>query len=262
MSVSIATVSLSGSLEQKLRAAARAGFDAVEIFEPDLVASPLSARRDPQPGRRARPGDSDVPAPEGLRGGRRRDARAQPAPGAPQVRAHERARAPTRCSSAPTSRRTPSTIPSWRPRSCTGWPRRPPSTASASPTRRSRWGAHVNDYRDAWRIVELADHPSLGTCIDSFHILSRGRRPGRHPRHPRREDLLPPARRRPADRDARAPVEPPLPLLPRPGGLRPRRRSWSTSRPPATADRGRSRSSTTSSVRRIPTASPWTPGAR
>ena len=43
MSISIATVSLSGSLEQKLRAAARAGFDAVEIFEPDLVASPLSA---------------------------------------------------------------------------------------------------------------------------------------------------------------------------------------------------------------------------
>ena len=42
MSISIATVSLSGSLEQKLRAAARAGSTRVEIFEPDLVASPLS----------------------------------------------------------------------------------------------------------------------------------------------------------------------------------------------------------------------------
>jgi 4-hydroxyphenylpyruvate dioxygenase len=39
------------------------------------------------------------------------------------------------------------------------------------------WGAHVNDYRQAWRIVELADHPSLGTCLDSFHILSRGHDP-------------------------------------------------------------------------------------
>ena len=42
MSRSIATVSLSGTLEQKLAAAAGAGFDAVEVFEPDLIASPLS----------------------------------------------------------------------------------------------------------------------------------------------------------------------------------------------------------------------------
>ncbi|GDY78387.1 hypothetical protein SAV31267_078720 [Streptomyces avermitilis] len=39
---SIATVSLSGSLTEKLTAAARAGFDGVEIFENDLLASPLS----------------------------------------------------------------------------------------------------------------------------------------------------------------------------------------------------------------------------
>ena len=34
---SIATVSLSGTLEEKLRAAAAAGFDGVEMFESDLV---------------------------------------------------------------------------------------------------------------------------------------------------------------------------------------------------------------------------------
>jgi len=34
---SIATVSLSGSLDEKLRAVAAAGFDAVEIFENDLL---------------------------------------------------------------------------------------------------------------------------------------------------------------------------------------------------------------------------------
>ena len=36
------------------------------------------------------------------------------------------------------------------------------------------WGRHVNEYDHAWRIVEAADHPALGTCLDSFHILSRG----------------------------------------------------------------------------------------
>jgi 4-hydroxyphenylpyruvate dioxygenase len=36
------------------------------------------------------------------------------------------------------------------------------------------WGARVNRYEHAWRIVRDAGHPALGTCLDSFHILSRG----------------------------------------------------------------------------------------
>lgn len=39
------------------------------------------------------------------------------------------------------------------------------------------WGRFVNDYRHAWRLVELADRPNLGTCLDSFHILARGHDP-------------------------------------------------------------------------------------
>ena len=39
------------------------------------------------------------------------------------------------------------------------------------------WGRFVDDYRRAWRIVERADHPAVGTCLDSFHILSRGHDP-------------------------------------------------------------------------------------
>ena len=39
------------------------------------------------------------------------------------------------------------------------------------------WGRYVDDYRRAWRIVELADHPAVGVCLDSFHILSRGHDP-------------------------------------------------------------------------------------
>ena len=42
MRTSIATVCLSGTLTEKLEAAAGAGFDGVELFEPDLVASPAS----------------------------------------------------------------------------------------------------------------------------------------------------------------------------------------------------------------------------
>ena len=42
---SIATVCLSGTLEDKLAAAAAAGFDEVELFEPDLIASPLTPAR-------------------------------------------------------------------------------------------------------------------------------------------------------------------------------------------------------------------------
>lgn len=45
MRTSIATVSLSGSLTEKLTAASRAGFDGVEIFENDLLASPSPPRR-------------------------------------------------------------------------------------------------------------------------------------------------------------------------------------------------------------------------
>jgi 4-hydroxyphenylpyruvate dioxygenase len=36
------------------------------------------------------------------------------------------------------------------------------------------WGRFVHDYRDAWEIVRRADHPAVGLILDSFHVLSRG----------------------------------------------------------------------------------------
>ncbi len=36
------------------------------------------------------------------------------------------------------------------------------------------WGRHVNDYRDAWEIVRRADHPAIGVILDSFHALAPG----------------------------------------------------------------------------------------
>ena len=34
------------------------------------------------------------------------------------------------------------------------------------------WGRHVNEYTQAWELVEAADHPNLGLGMDSFHVLA------------------------------------------------------------------------------------------
>ena len=34
------------------------------------------------------------------------------------------------------------------------------------------WGRHVNEYTQAWEIVDAADHPNLGLGMDSFHVLA------------------------------------------------------------------------------------------
>jgi 4-hydroxyphenylpyruvate dioxygenase len=35
------------------------------------------------------------------------------------------------------------------------------------------WGRHINDYRDAWEAVRRANHPAIGVVLDTFHILAR-----------------------------------------------------------------------------------------
>ncbi len=34
------------------------------------------------------------------------------------------------------------------------------------------WGRHVNRWRHAWKIVQTANHPALGLIVDSFHTLA------------------------------------------------------------------------------------------
>jgi sugar phosphate isomerase/epimerase len=34
------------------------------------------------------------------------------------------------------------------------------------------WGRHVNEYPQAWDLVQAADRANLGVCLDSFHILA------------------------------------------------------------------------------------------
>ena len=39
------------------------------------------------------------------------------------------------------------------------------------------WGTRISTYEQSWDAVRRADHPALGLCLDSFHILSRGSDP-------------------------------------------------------------------------------------
>ena len=36
------------------------------------------------------------------------------------------------------------------------------------------WGRHVNEYPQAWDIVQAAERSNLGVCLDSVHILANG----------------------------------------------------------------------------------------
>src|SRR4051812_9413631 len=35
------------------------------------------------------------------------------------------------------------------------------------------WGRHIFDYRQAWEAVRRADHPNVGLILDTFHALAR-----------------------------------------------------------------------------------------
>ncbi|WP_329348637.1 sugar phosphate isomerase/epimerase and 4-hydroxyphenylpyruvate domain-containing protein [Streptomyces sp. NBC_01261] len=176
MRTSIATVSLSGSLTEKLTAASRAGFDGVEIFENDLLASPLTPEEI-----RARCADLgltiDLYQPM-------RDIEAVPE--AEFARNLRRARHKFElmrrlgtdtvlvCSSVSPLAEDDDALAAAQLSQLADLAQefgvRVAYEALA-------WGRHVSTYDHAWRIVETADHPALGTCLDSFHILSRGAEP-------------------------------------------------------------------------------------
>ncbi|MFF7486262.1 bifunctional sugar phosphate isomerase/epimerase/4-hydroxyphenylpyruvate dioxygenase family protein [Streptomyces luteogriseus] len=176
MRTSIATVSLSGSLTGKLDAAARAGFDGVEIFENDLLASPLTPEDI-----RARCADL------GLRIDLYQPMRdIEAVPEAEFARNLRRARHKFElmrrlgadtvlvCSSVSPQAVDDDAL-------AAGQLSRLADLAAEYGVRVAyealAWGRHVSTYDHAWRIVETAGHPALGTCLDSFHILSRGTDP-------------------------------------------------------------------------------------
>ncbi|MFB9536528.1 MULTISPECIES: bifunctional sugar phosphate isomerase/epimerase/4-hydroxyphenylpyruvate dioxygenase family protein [Streptomyces] len=176
MRTSIATVSLSGSLTGKLDAAARAGFDGVEIFENDLLASPLTPEDI-----RARCADLgltiDLFQPM-------RDIEAVPE--AEFSRNLRRARhkfdlmrrlgtdTVLVCSSVSPQAVDDDALAADQLSRLADLARESGVKVAYEAL---AWGRHVSTYDHAWRIVEAAGHPALGTCLDSFHILSRGSDP-------------------------------------------------------------------------------------
>jgi 4-hydroxyphenylpyruvate dioxygenase len=176
MRTSIATVCLSGTLVEKLHAAAAAGFDGVEVFEPDLIASPASPEE--VAALAARLGLSlDLYQPF-------RDAEGVTEDEFESVLRRARAKFGLMqrlgidtmlvCSNVGTASVDDDAV-------AAAQLRRLGEEAEAHGVRLAyealAWGRYVDDYRHAWRIVELADHPAVGVCLDSFHILSRGHDP-------------------------------------------------------------------------------------
>jgi 3-dehydroshikimate dehydratase len=170
---SIATVSMSGTLREKLEAIAAARFDAIEVFENDLIhfsGSPAELRTiaadlglgiDLYQPFRDFEGVPDAMLARNLdRAERKFDV--MEALGAPMILV---------CSSV-----SPAALPE---------PERAAAQLHALAERAMHrnilvgyealaWGRHVRHYRDAWSIVQMADHPNLGLIIDSFHTLSLG----------------------------------------------------------------------------------------
>ncbi|MDP3414412.1 bifunctional sugar phosphate isomerase/epimerase/4-hydroxyphenylpyruvate dioxygenase family protein [Falsiroseomonas sp.] len=170
---SIATVCLSGTLPDKLEAAAAAGFDGVEIFENDLLTfdgTPADVRRMCedlglaitifQPFRDF----EGMPEPQRRRNLDRAERKfdTMQALGTDLILV---------CSTVhpaalPETERAADDLRAMAER------------AAARSLRicyeALAWGRHVNRWRQAWDIVQHADHAALGLCLDSFHTLSRG----------------------------------------------------------------------------------------
>src|SRR3954471_2608055 len=170
---SIATVCLSGTLEEKLAAAAGAGFDGIELFEADLLGSPPApaearARADAlwlaidlyQPFR-----DFEAVPPAQLERNVRRAERKL------DVMAALGADTMLVCSSVSPDAIDDDALAAAQLRALA---ERAAARGMRIAYEALAWGTHVSEYDHAWRIVEAADHAALGTCLDSFHVLSRG----------------------------------------------------------------------------------------
>ncbi|WP_127793465.1 TIM barrel protein [Agromyces sp. LHK192] len=167
--MSISTVCLSGTLEDKVRAAAAAGFSGVELLEYDLVMSAWS------PGRLAQeaadlglsidvyqPFHVEPVPPERLAGFLRRAERKF------DVLDDLGARVLVCCSSRSDDGVDDDDLAAGQLHALA-------ERAGARGIRLAfeavPWG-RVRTHEEAWRLVSGVDHPALGLCLDSFHVLS------------------------------------------------------------------------------------------
>ncbi len=172
MKTAIATVCLSGGLDEKLLAIAAAGFKGVEIFENDLLSfngTPKDVRHAAedlgltivtfQPFRDFEGMPADKRERDFVRAERKFDLMAELGCDLLMV-----------CSNV-------------SPESAGGIDRAAEDFHALGERAAKRgmrvgfealaWGRHINDYRDAWEVVRRAGHASVGLVLDSFHILSR-----------------------------------------------------------------------------------------
>jgi 3-dehydroshikimate dehydratase len=176
MKTSIATVSLSGSLTEKLHACAAAGFDGVELFEPDLIAndhSPEEIRALAhrlglsldlyQPLRDIEGVDEDTFADNLRRAGATFATAQRLGIGTVLV-----------CSNVATATVDSDDVSADQLRRLGDLARRYDIKVAFEAL---AWGRYIDDYRRAWRVAQRADHPNVGVCLDSFHVLSRGHDP-------------------------------------------------------------------------------------
>ena len=172
MKTSIATVSISGALDSKLRAVAAAGFDGAEIFENDLLSTNLGAREIGammadlglactmfQPFRDL----EGLPEPQRARAFDRLERKFD-------VMAELGADLLLVCSSC-------SPLADGDRARMIADLHEAGERAAARKLRIGyealAWGRHVNDHRDAWALVRDVDHAGVGLVLDSFHSLAR-----------------------------------------------------------------------------------------
>ncbi|MEO9339151.1 TIM barrel protein [Mesorhizobium sp. SB112] len=172
MKTSIATVSISGDLREKLAAIAAAGFDGVEIFEADFLAFDGTPA---EVGRMVRDHGLEITLFQPFR-----DFEGMPQP--QRARAFDRAK---RKFDLMTELGTDLMLicSNVSPASLGGIDRAADDfrelgeIAAKSGVRVGyealAWGKHIHDHRDAWEIVRRADHPNIGLILDSFHTLAR-----------------------------------------------------------------------------------------
>ncbi|HEY8471222.1 MAG TPA: TIM barrel protein [Natronosporangium sp.] len=169
--LAISTVCLSGTLEDKLRAAAAAGFQCVEILESDLVMSPWSPHQARQEAAALglsieayQPFQVEAVPPSQFEASLRRADRKL------DVLAELGAKTLLACSTSSPDGIDDDQLAAEQLRALAD---RAAGRGLRIAYEAVPWG-RVHTVAHAWRLVQLADHPALGLCLDSYHILASG----------------------------------------------------------------------------------------
>lgn len=170
MKSSIATVSLAGRFADKVRVIAAAGFDGIEIFEQDFLASDLSPR---DVGQIVRDEGLEITLFQPFR-----DFEGLPEP----LRSRALAQAERKLAlTAELGARQMLVISSVHPAALGGIDRMAEDFRALGDLAAQHgvrvglsalaWGRYLRDHRDAWEVVRRADHPQIGLVLNSFHSL-------------------------------------------------------------------------------------------